>query len=146
MRVAFTLHDIGKPAVIQEGDKNRQHEFTEPIIRRTMNQLRYTDQERELVIAMVAGYPIGECITAGIIEEDVEDIKKKASRINVSAEQFLKLLTIFYKSDAGSYTVDAGGTQALDDLFDFDREGHQVQLKEQYQQIIDDLRSAVLTN
>jgi len=148
MRVALALHDIGKPDAIRAGDKDRQHEFTEPIIRRTMRQLGYPERERELVIAMISGDPVGECMKAGRVKEEaVEEIKQKAQQVNVSVEQFLELLTIFYKSDAGSYSIDAGGQHSeVEKLFDFDRERHQLQLKDDYQRVIDDLQNAVLTS
>ena len=41
---------------------------------------------------------------------------------------FFKLLLVFYQTDAGSYTEDAGGLKSLDHLFEFNRGKGQMDL------------------
>lgn len=40
-----------------------------------------------------------------------------AERAGKSIKTFLKILTIYYQCDSGSYTVDAGGLHFLEHLF-----------------------------
>jgi hypothetical protein len=47
----------------------------------------------------------------------------------------------YFRCDAGSYTVDAGGLQSLDHLFDFS--GGRIEFKGEARELIMDLTNAI---
>ena len=118
-RVVLALHDIGKPKAISKGDKKKQYQYTKEIIMSVLQALDFKDKEINTAAALVSGDPIGEFIKHGTLGESRKEIKKCARLAGQNVEQFFKLLEIYYKVDAGSYTKDAGGLKSLDHLFLF---------------------------
>ena len=121
-RVILTLHDIGKPEAIRNGSKHFQHKYTKPKLFATLDELGYTDKEKNIALAIVDGDFIGETIKTGKTIENAKKIIRAAQSTNMPTEEFFNLLTVYYKSDAGSYTRDAGGYESLDYLFIFNQE------------------------
>ncbi len=118
-RVVLTLHDIGKPSAISKGDKKKQYQYTKEIVKSVLQALNYKDKEINMATALVSGDPIGEFIKHDTLNESMKDVKKSASLAGKNVEEFFKLLEIYYKVDAGSYTKDSGGLKSLDHLFLF---------------------------
>jgi hypothetical protein len=47
-----------------------------------------------------------------------EKISAEAAKNGIGVEEYFDLITCYYRADAGSYTVDAGGIESLDFLFE----------------------------
>ena len=74
------------------------------------------------------------------IETAIEYIKDRSGKLNVSPLDFFELVLIMYKTDAGSYTEDAGGKNSLDHLFEF---GETINFSDATAEKIEKLRSAL---
>jgi hypothetical protein len=128
-KTLLALHDIGKPAAIEAGDKTRQHEFTLPLLEKSLKALkgsgwgsidRISEKDANAAVALINADVIGEYLQGKISpEETAEIIKKNAKAAGMNPEDFLDLELILFKVDAGSYTEDAGGIRSLDYLFKF---------------------------
>ena len=120
-RLFLALHDIGKPDAIAQGDKNLQHKFTVPIIRKILAKYCIGKTQTDIACALIDIDIPGDYIRDRIsLECAVQKLHQNAKRAKLPTEKFFELLLIFYKCDAGSYTVDAGGFESLDFLFEFD--------------------------
>jgi hypothetical protein len=110
----------------------------------TLAALEFNEEERHLAKALVNGDFIGEALKGMDTTLCAKRIisSSKASSLNI--KDFFNLLTVYYRVDAGSYTIDAGGKSALDRLFIFNREGRQLNFAPAQQQIIDNLSAKVL--
>lgn len=120
LRLILALHDTGKQEAIARGDKNQQHLYTVQIIEEFFDALDFPSAYKKLAVALIEEDAIGKYIRG------MKDVFVTAALINKSAtkgvmvaQDFLELLTIFYRVDAGSYTEDAGGLKSLDHLFIF---------------------------
>lgn len=126
LRLTIALHDIGKPLGAKE-----QHKHTISIIQRLVqedeqrvqeNKLFIDERQANLAIALINGNPIGDYLDPQIktpLNATVETIKSMAKRANMPLSDFFKLLTVYYQSDAASYTLDAGGiSDSLGYLFE----------------------------
>lgn len=122
-RTFLALHDIGKSDAIRKtGDKHNQHRYTVEIMGSVLSQLGFSEQEVRISLALVSediigGYIRGHYSAKGATEE----LSKMADNAGLPFYDFLKLLLVFYQSDAGSYTEDAGGLKSLDHLFVFNK-------------------------
>jgi len=120
-RLFLALHDIGKPDAIAQGDKNLQHKFTVPIIRKIFAKYCIGKTQTDIACALIDIDIPGDYIRDRIsLECAVQKLHQNAKRAKLPTEKFFELLLIFYKCDAGSYTLDAGGLESLDFLFGFD--------------------------
>lgn len=142
-RTTLALHDIGKPEAIKMGGKHLQHEYTEPKMNSILSQLEFSQQEKDMALAVATGDPIGNSLKTGDIEKSVEEIVQSARKANVPPEEFFDLLTVFYRCDAGSYTEDAGGKRSLDHLFEFDGEKRELRFAPHTNETIKRLRSKI---
>ena len=122
MEVILALHDIGKPQAAETGDVKKQHDYTSAMMRSLLSQLAYSPEQINVAIALVDGDPIRKFLYPHPNDpQDVaERICEKARLANMSPEDFFDLLTIYFQSDAGSYTVNAGGKASLDRMFIFE--------------------------
>lgn len=122
-RVFLALHDIGKPEAIKiTGDKHNQHRYTVEIMRHLLSQLDFSDQEINIALALVSEDVIGGYIRERYSgKKATKELVKMAENAGLPFYDFLKLLLVFYQSDAGSYTEDAGGIKSLDHMFTFDK-------------------------
>ncbi len=121
-RLILALHDIGKPTAIANGGKHKQHHYTPKYIKPLFRHLKIDKKHTYLAIAHVSLDPIGEYLKSMVTtEEALKQIEQMSRIAGMPADGFYEILCIFFKSDAGSYTEDAGGPRALDALFDFDR-------------------------
>ncbi|MCX6735979.1 MAG: hypothetical protein NTZ13_02750 [Candidatus Parcubacteria bacterium] len=121
----LVLHDIGKPEAIEKtGDKDRQHEYTEKIMKSVLPQLRYTEKEISMATALIEGDAIGSFLQKGDAIKSAEEIVRIAGEHGLDKKVFFNLLTILFEADASSYTTDAGGseTSATNQRFVFNPE------------------------
>ncbi|MFZ4648904.1 MAG: hypothetical protein ACOYMB_04755 [Patescibacteria group bacterium] len=121
-RFLLAIHDIGKKEAIKNGDKNLQHQFTVEEARPIFKQLNSKEEQWKLFEALIGAECLGQYLKGESINEAFSEIVNGSKKANLSPEDFLAILEIFYKVDAGSYTLDAGGQESLDELFDFDQE------------------------
>ena len=117
-RILLALHDIGKPLAIRyEGDKSYQHTYTSKILPIILQSFGLDFNESLIVSAIASQDYLGEYIQGKLSKNEAGKlINAKAREVDVSVEEFMKLLISYYKCDAGSYTSDAGGIASLDTL------------------------------
>ncbi|XLQ20514.1 MAG: hypothetical protein ACKUBY_01900 [Candidatus Moraniibacteriota bacterium] len=121
-RLILVLHDIGKPEAIAYGDKNQQHVYTVEKLKNIFDTLVISNKYKDIAVALIEEDSLGEYIRGNKdIDTIAQMINYSATRIEMNTRDFFQLLTIFYRCDAGSYTLDAGGKESLDYLFIFDR-------------------------
>ncbi len=122
-RLMLVLHDIGKPKAIAHGDKSEQHIYTISMMTDIFNTLAISKKYKNIAVALIEEDSLGEYIRGNIdIDVTAQRINRLAIRTEMDKEDFFELLTIFYRCDAGSYTLDAGGKESLDYLFIFNHE------------------------
>lgn len=143
LEVLFALHDIGKPEAIAHGDKYKQHEYTIPVLRSAFEQLGYTEKDVAIATAVIDGDAIGAFLKGGDVSKSAEEIVRSAESANMPVEEFWKLLTVYYQSDAGSYTADAGGKPSLDRLFVFDPQNGTMQFSQDTERKVQQLHNEV---
>ena len=139
-RLVLALHDIGKPEAISKGGKHLQHEYTQRYIQSLFRDLGIDERHTNLTLALVSEDPIGKYLTSRMDSTQTRKvIEEMANKARIPINEFFKLLCIYYKLDAGSYTENAGGFRSLDDLFDFDEENHNLNFASNVQDRIDQL-------
>lgn len=117
-RIMLALHDIGKPKAMGLGDKNNQYQYTVEIINNLRKSLPFTSLEIDTMIALVSDDPIGLYLQGNISLETAKNkIIRLANQANLPPLAFFRTLSIYYQSDTGSYTKDAGGLYFLEHLF-----------------------------
>lgn len=139
-RLILALHDVGKPEAISKGGKYLQHEYTQKYIQSLFEHLAFEEKYTNLAVVLVSGDPIGKYLTnRADAAQTKKTIEEMASRAKIPTNEFFELLCVYYKLDAGSYTENAGGLRALDDLFDFDEENHNLNFAAHIQSRINQL-------
>ena len=139
-RLILALHDIGKPSAIVNGGKQHQHKYTWKYVRNIFRHLNIDKRTSDIALTLVSGDPLGAFIKGHINKEETKRIlEKMAARINLPASQFFELLIVYFKSDAGAYTENAGGLPSLDHLFDFDEKNRNLNFSPEVQARIDEL-------
>ena len=119
-RFMLALHDIGKPKAAQFGNKNNQYQYTVEIIDGLRKTLPFSSSDMDIMTLLVCDDPIGLFIQDNIsLEMAKNKIIQLANRAKMSPLTFFKLLSIYYQSDTGSYTADAGGLHFLEHLFTY---------------------------
>jgi hypothetical protein len=118
-QLMLAIHDIGKPqAVLETGDKSKQHEYNHRIIPEFVNWLGIPEEKRKLIVALTmqdhiggflqkASYMISELSKKQEARKIGEKILKEAAQIGIEIEHYFDLTTCYYRADAGSYTTDA---------------------------------------
>jgi len=139
-RLILALHDIGKPEAIAKGGKHLQHKYTQKYILSLFKLLEIEEKNTNIALVLASGDPIGKYISnEKSIFDTLETVEKMAKKADVPIDQFFKLLCIYYKVDAGSYTKNAGGIESLDRLFNFDEIGKKLNFADNIQKKIDQL-------
>jgi len=140
-RLILALHDIGKPEAISKGGKHLQHKYTQKHVQSLFEHLGIDEKHTNLALVLVSGDPIGKYLTSKINTEETRiAIETMANKARIPIGEFFELLCTYYKLDAGSYTENAGGFKSLDDLFNFDKENHNLNFAHHVQDKIDQLR------
>jgi hypothetical protein len=104
LKFAIALHDIGKPIAIDKGDKDRQHEFTLPLVEQALKHFEFTDREYKLVRALVAHDFLGDYLKGKINARTTAGyLERLAEAAGMTAKEFVPLQFLFYIIDAGSY-------------------------------------------
>jgi hypothetical protein len=104
LKFTIALHDIGKPYAIDQGNKDRQHEYTLPILEEVFSRFDFSENETKLAKALVSNDFMGDLVR-GII--DPKTAKRKFTKIakeaGMSLADYVPLQFLFYTIDAGSY-------------------------------------------
>ncbi len=143
-RIMLALHDIGKPIAIRNGDKRLQHGETVPIVRLFLGYLKYDRPMIDLATALLSDDPIGEYFKKEIpLKEVKERLMRMSEAASISSLELFRILKIVYMSDAGSYTVDAGGTKSLDHIFAFRPDEREMDFAEPFKTYIAQIEEAL---
>jgi hypothetical protein len=123
-RTLYLLHDIGKPISVQEtGDVAKQHEFTMPILKKFLVKLGYDERAIQLADGIInQDYLSNYMKPWGDKNKTIQEIKQRAEILGIAPLSYLEMIKVFYMSDAGAYTADAGGRASLDHLFEFNKD------------------------
>ncbi len=104
MELTMSLHDIGKPLALEAGDKDRQHEFTRPVMEKVMKVLRVPEDARTIALELTDNDVIGDYLKGSIsFTQAVSQLEAQAKKTVLSVENYFKLQMMFYTADAGSY-------------------------------------------
>lgn len=115
-RKMLILHDIGKPDSSEKLDQSEHHEESSRIIEEELSEEGHKEDQINIASALVSADPIGEFVQTSV-EETIDELENMREKTSLDREKFWKLIMIFYKSDAASYTEDAGGQEGLEHLF-----------------------------
>ena len=123
-RTLYLLHDIGKPLSVQEtGEVTKQHEFTMPLVKEFLQKLGYDERSIQLADGIINQDYLGNYMKAwGNVISASQDIEQRAKVLGIPPVSYLEMIKVFYMSDAGAYTSDAGGKASLDYLFEFNKD------------------------
>jgi hypothetical protein len=103
-KTMLALHDIGKPLAIAAGDKNRQHEFTLPILTKKFTALGFPQDQIELAQILVGNDFIGEMIQGKVtVEKAFSWVSELYLKTKLSLQELFELQSFFYTVDGGSY-------------------------------------------
>ena len=133
-RLILALHDIGKPEAIAKEGKHLQHKYTQQYVQKLFSELEIDKKHTDLALTLTSRDPLGKYIANRANALDTRTaIEDMAIEAEISIEDFFELLCIYYKSDAGSYTENAGGLKSLDDLFEFDEKNRKLDFSSRIQ-------------
>lgn len=108
-RLLLCLHDIGKPLSLENGDKEHQWKYTVQMIEARKADLPFSENDYLTGISLISDDPLGLYIRNKInIQEAKNRIIKmlNASGFGITVENFFKLLSVYYQTDAGAYTAE----------------------------------------
>jgi hypothetical protein len=142
-RMLLSLHDIGKSQAIDAGDKNYQHYYTLPILKKVFEKTGFSAKEIRLGEILIGDDPVGAYLQGGKIEDSAQYILQKSAESSITTEELLNLFLILYKVDAGSYTKNAGGQESLDYIFEFDENNKIIQFTEDTKSKIEKLKTMI---
>jgi len=109
----ISLHDLGKS--MERTQKLPDHSVTVAIAKQILQKLNYSAQEINKFIALIEQDFLGDYFkNATTLDETYKKIKAQAEKYNIDPKDYLNAVYIFYMSDAGSYTRDAGGFTSLE--------------------------------
>ncbi|MCX6795288.1 MAG: hypothetical protein NT165_00955 [Candidatus Falkowbacteria bacterium] len=143
-RFFISLHDIGKKKAIELGNKDLQHEHTTALAGDIFQQLNFSDQEWHLFESLVEREYLGHYFKGRDIKATCQEIISACKKTDLSLLDFLAVLEMFYKVDAGSYTKDASGLESLDKLFFFDHVNHRLNFSKEVEEKFIILRDALI--
>jgi hypothetical protein len=143
-RFLLSLHDIGKAEAVKINRIHRQHEFTLEKVGPVFKELGFNEKEKHLFDAIVGADNLGAYLKGSEnINNTFFEIIKANENTGLALSDFYKLLEIYYKVDAGSYTKDSGGKESLDKLFDFDHENRNLNFSNEVEEKIVPLRKKI---
>lgn len=103
MKTVVAFHDIGKS--LCGGDNARQHEFTLPILRESMEKMGFSEQEVRLAANLVNNdllgeWQVGKTHDVGTVRSGLRSLAQDSG---VSLKDYLTMQKLFYISDSSSY-------------------------------------------
>lgn len=112
MKILLSLHDTGKSMSIEKElfGKEAQHDFIVPVVRSTLRGLGFSPDEVSLADAMLSDETFGALIqNRKTVDQAIQSLKDGYAsmtprmRNRISFEQYVKMVSAFYHSDASSY-------------------------------------------
>ena len=129
-RIFLSIHDIGKPLALQDGKLSNQHIYSIRIIDEISEALPLNSEEIKLCKTLILNDPIGLFFQNRItINFASEIIKNSCKKTFLNLKNYLRVLTIYYQVDTGSYTMDAGGLPYLEHIFCYENGNKSYDLK-----------------
>jgi hypothetical protein len=142
-RLLIALHDVGKAQAIDVGNKDFQHYYTQPALKKVFEHEGFTGKEIRLGETLIGDDPVGKYLQGGKIEDSAQYILQKSAESNMTSTELLDLFLVMYKVDAGSYTKDAGGRGSLDHLFKFDKNNKTIDFSSETELKIEALKNLI---
>lgn len=124
-RLMLSFHDIGKPiAFYTEGSTYAQHEYTKKVLSYALQSTGIQSNKVDTIVSLVDQDILGEYFKGQIdVQKSAQQINELSETIGVPTGDLIDILKMYYVSDAGSYTTDAGGNASLDSNFIFKHDG-----------------------
>ena len=132
MRWMLTLHDIGKPAAVENGDRAMQHAFTTPVLVELSRKMGFSEREIGLMRAVVDNDAIGEVLHWNInrdLDDGARELRALAREVGMTPADFFELQSLFFVSDAASYRF------LLERIFTTDERGALTLKNEKFEQL-----------
>ncbi|MBI1945691.1 MAG: hypothetical protein HYS27_08345 [Deltaproteobacteria bacterium] len=132
LRWMLTLHDIGKPAAVEHGDRNMQHAFTTPVLVELSKKLGFSEREIGLMRAVVDNDAIGETLHWNVnrdLDDAAKELRALAKEVGMAPGEFFELQSLFFVSDAASYRF------LLERIFTTDERGALTLKNEKFEQL-----------
>ena len=135
-RLFLAMHDLGKPEAHRRGNKNDQARFNLPLFQSLFPfQPFIGPAQRDMLESFLTDDPVGGYLRNKrgnhVTEQSmvffrdtcVSRLEQMYSpRFGVTRSEYLEAFLVYYMVDAGSYTLDAGGSRSLDHHFHFGEE------------------------
>lgn len=104
LKAAIALHDIGKPAAVERGDKDLQHEYTFPIVIKVLAEAGLSPEEVHIIGVLIDNDALGGVVRdKRTVEETHAEIIRLAALAGLPPKDFLRLEEMFFIADANSY-------------------------------------------
>ncbi len=144
LRLFLALHDLGKPKSIVEESPEKEHAYTWEQMSKILDDLSVEKDKKLLAQALLSDDPIGECFQGKISpKKAAENLQVMADMAGISPQDMLVLTTIYFQSDAGSYTEDSGGSKRLDHLFVFNPKEHLISFASEQATKMDEIKAEI---
>lgn len=151
MELIIALHDMGKPKAMAEGYIDKHQQYSSDIAGSVLSQLGYTKDQAKIATALIKDDPLGKFLNPEISTDDITAagmIINGAHEAGISLEDYWKLKQLYYKIDASSYTVNAGGGNwsPLNEIFLFDPDKKSIEFSPLALNRIQELEKVLFTN
>jgi hypothetical protein len=151
-RLFLAIHDLGKPAAVANEEKHNQSRYNLTRFDEVYPQTPFIEgKERATLRSLLCEDPVGHYFKRVMrrgqtrtqaLSHCVRTIKDMhIQQEALSFSDYFDLLLTYYRCDAGSYTMDAGGKLGLDHLFDFN--GGRIDFRGEAKELIEHLSAAI---
>lgn len=151
-RLFLAIHDMGKPEAVTNKEKHNQSRYNLTRFDEVYPQTPFIAQKERLALrSLLEKDPIGHYIKCArmsgesitpMIQDCIQSIRgMHILQVALSFSEYFDLLLTYYRCDAGSYTMDAGGKLGLDHLFDFT--GGRIDFRGEAKELIEHLSAAI---
>ena len=105
-----SLHDIGKPAAVELGNKNLQHRFIGPTTKKLLTEVGFNMDQVSLAVGIVEHDDVGKYMKGDLPREAVIEGHKRrfadlSRKLKISLSDVWEMQHLFYVSDSTSYPI-----------------------------------------